>query len=54
MNARSKELSVIEPIEVKASLKQDNFTLPPEKEEIRYIDKDNLEVLIDELKLKNL
>ena len=54
MNARSKELSVIEPIEVKASLKQDKFTLPPEKEEIRYIDKDNLEVLIDELKLKNL
>ena len=54
MNARSKELSIIEPIEVKASLKQDKFTLPPEKEEIRYIDKDNLEVLIDELKLKNL
>jgi len=54
MNARSKELSVIEPIEVKASLKLDKYTLPPEKEEIKYIDKDNLELLIDELKLKNL
>ena len=54
MNARSKELSVIEPIGVKASLKLDKYTLPPEKEEIKYIDKDNLELLIDELKLKNL
>ena len=45
---------VIEPIEVKASLKLDKYTLPPEKEEIKYIDKDNLELLIDELKLKNL
>ena len=54
MNARSKELSLIEPIEVKASLKLDKYTLPPEKEEIKYIDKDNLELLIDELKLKNL
>ena len=54
MNARSKELSVIEPNEVKASLKLDKYTLPPEKEEIKYIDKDNLELLIDELKLKNL
>ena len=54
MNARSKELSVIEPVGVKASLKLDKYTLPPEKEEIKYIDKDNLELLIDELKLKNL
>jgi electron transfer flavoprotein beta subunit len=54
MNARSKELSVIEPIGVKASLKLDKYTLPPEKEEIKYIDNDNLELLIDELKLKNL
>ena len=54
MNARSKELSVIEPIGVKASLKFDKYTLPPEKEEIKYIDKDNLDLLIDELKLKNL
>ena len=50
----SKELSGIEPIRVKASLKLDKYTLPPEKEEIKYIDKDNLELLIDELKLKNL
>ena len=54
MNARSKELSVIEPIGVKASLKLDKYTLPLEKEEVKYIDKDNLELLIDELKLKNL
>ena len=47
-------LLVIEPIGVKASLKQDKYTLPLEKEEIKYIDKDNLDLLIDELKLKNL
>ena len=54
MNARTKELSVIEPIAVKAFLKHDKYTLPPEKEEIKYIDKENIDVLINELKLKNL
>jgi electron transfer flavoprotein beta subunit len=54
MNARTKELSVIEPISVQSSLKHKKYSLPPEKEEIKYVDKDNLEVLINELKLKNL
>ncbi len=54
MNARTKELSVIEPISVQSSLKHKKYSLPPEKEEIKYVDKDNLEILINELKLKNL
>ena len=54
MNARSKDLLVIEPISVSSSLKYEKFTLPPEKDEIKYIDKENIETLINELKLKNL
>ena len=54
MNARSKDLLVIEPISVSSSLKYEKYTLPPEKDEIKYIDKENIETLINELKLKNL
>ena len=41
MNARSKELSVIEPIGVKAFLKLDKYMLPPEKEEIITLPQDS-------------
>ncbi len=54
MNARSKDLLVIEPISVSSSLKYEKYTLPLEKDEIKYIDKENIDILIDELNLKNL
>ena len=54
MNARSKELLIIDPISFSSSLKDEKFTLPPEKGQIKYIDKENIDILINELKLKNL
>ena len=54
MNARTKDLIVIDPISVSSSLKYEKFSLPPEKGEIKYIDIENIDKLINELKIKNL
>lgn len=50
MSARSKPLKIIEPIQYNSNLKYSDFSLPPQKESVKIIDKDNLEELINNLK----
>ena len=50
MSARSKPLKIIEPIEYNSGFKYSDFSLPPQKESVKIIDKDNLEELINNLK----
>ena len=50
MSARSKPLNVIEPIQYNSEFKYLDFSLPPKKESVKIIDKDNLEDLINHLK----
>ena len=54
MGARSKELIVINPTDYKPSLEYIKHDIPSNKKEIKYIDKENIDLLVDELKLKNL
>ena len=50
MSARSKPLKIIEPVQYNSDLKYSDFSLPPQKESVKIIDKDNLEELINNLK----
>ena len=50
MSARSKPLKIIEPIQYNSDFKYSDFSLPPQKESVKIIDKDNLEELINNLK----
>ena len=50
MSARSKPLNIIEPIQYNSNFKYLDFSLPPQKESVKIIDKDNLEKLIYHLK----
>ena len=50
MSARSKPLNIIEPIQYNSEFKYLDFSLPPKKEAVKIIDKDNLEDLINHLK----
>ena len=50
MSARSKPLNVMEPIQYNSDFKDLDFSLPPKKESVKIIDKDNLEDLINHLK----
>mgnify|MGYP001343898914 FL=1 len=50
MSARSKPLNIIKPIQYNSEFKYLDFSLPPKKESVKIIDKDNLEDLINHLK----
>ena len=50
MSARSKPLNIIKPIQYNSEFKYLDFDLPPKKESVKIIDKDNLEDLINQLK----
>ena len=50
MSARSKPLNIIKPIKYNSEFKYLDFDLPPKKESVKIIDKDNLEDLINHLK----
>lgn len=50
MSARSKPLNIIKPIQYNSEFKYLDFDLPPKKESVKIIDKDNLEDLINHLK----
>ena len=50
----SKELIVINPTDHKPSLEYIKHDIPSNKKEIKYINKEDLDLLVDELKLKNL
>ncbi len=54
MNARSKELKVLNYDEVDSVISFDNYNVPTKKEEVKFFDKDDINGLIDELKLKNI
>ena len=54
MNARSKELKVLNYDEVESVISFDNYNVPTKKEEVKFFDKDDINGLIDELKLKNI
>ena len=54
MGARSKELIVINPTDFKPSLEYIKHDIPSNKKEIKYIDEKDIDLLVDELKLKNL
>ena len=54
MGARSKELIVINPTDFKPSLEYIKHDIPSNKKEIKYIDEEDIDLLVDELKLKNL
>lgn len=50
MSARSKPLEVIPPVEVEAITRSKKFDLPPAKGEIKLVDADNVEELVNLLK----
>ena len=50
MSARSKPMNIMEPIQYNSEFKYLDFSLPPKKESVKIIDKDNLEDLINHLK----
>ena len=54
MCARSKELIVINPTDFKPSLEYIKHDIQSNKKEIKYIDEEDIDLLVDELKLKNL
>ena len=54
MNARSKELKVLDYGEADSVISFNNYNVPTKKEEVKFFDKDDVKGLIDELKLKNI
>ena len=54
MNARSKELKVIEPNSFESKIFYEKYNLPEKKGDVKIFDKDDMDGLVNELKLKNL
>jgi electron transfer flavoprotein beta subunit len=54
MNARIKPLKVLEPCDNEVKVNFSKFSVPEKKENIKIIDENNIDELIEELKLKNL
>jgi len=50
MTARTKPFEVIEPVEAEIRVKTEQFSLPPERGEVKLIDPENVDELVDLLK----